>query len=170
MSKNPRQYPATQGLTWHRDRHYSFFVPMDWHRFEWTDDRRGVIYGPDPADPFTTFSVDIRDLGMPVSADDLDILAEGFFEAVEQLPDVVIESRQQKITGKVLELEARYTYSDQSSTRQCWVRVFYHLTRQITMTAQGATTEKYDYWLPFFFEAMMTANVHSEKPSIDIWN
>jgi hypothetical protein len=32
------------------------------------------------------------------------------------------------------------------------------------MMAQGATPEKYDYWLPWFFEAMMTAKVHSTRP------
>lgn len=169
MTTPQKQYPVIKGLTWHRNRYYSFFLPIDWLRFTWSDDRQGEVYGPDPNDPFTTFSVDMKDLGIVVSADDLEALAEGFFEAVERLPDAAIEMRQQKVTGRVLELEARYTFCDQGQTRKCWVRVFYHITRQITMTAQGATPEKYDYWLPIFFEAMMTANVHNEKPTIDIW-
>lgn len=170
MSKTEKQYPAIKGLTWHRSPHYSFFTPMNWHRFAWSDDRQGEIYGPDPDDPFTVFAVDFRDLGTLVTADDLDVLAEGFFEAVEKLPGAAIESRSQKTTGKLLQLEAHYTFEDRGSTRKCWVRVFYHMTRQITMTAQGATPEKYNYWLPMFFEAMMTANVHSAKPTLDFWN
>jgi hypothetical protein len=164
-----KKYPAIKGLSWHREQYYSFFVPMDWHRFVWPDDRQGVIYGPDVNDPLTSFSVDLKDLGMRVATDDLEVLSEGFFGAIGQLSDVALESHKQKISGQVLELEAIYTFCDQGTTRKCWKRVFYHVTRQITMTAQGATTDKYDYWLPIFFEAMMTANVHSQKPAIDFW-
>lgn len=167
MSKTQKQYPAIKGLTWHRSQYYSFFTPMDWHCFTWSDDRQGEIYGPDPNDPCTVFAVDLRDLGTPVTADDLDVLAEGYFGAVERLPEAVIESREQKVSGKLLQLEAHYHFRNQANTCKCWVRVFYHGTRQITMTAQGATPEKYDYWLPMFFEAMMTANVHSTKPKLD---
>jgi hypothetical protein len=99
-----------------------------------------------------------------VTADDLEILAEGFFQSIEQLPECEIESRDQKVAGAQPELEAKYTFCDQGQRRKRWIRMFYHQTRQIAMTAQGATPEKYDYWLPWFFEAMMTAKVHSEKP------
>jgi hypothetical protein len=162
--KTRKQHPAIKGLTRHRSQYYSFFTPIDWHRFVWPDDRQGEIYGPDLDDPLTTFSVTVEDLGTRVTADDLDVLAEGFFEAIEQLPESDIEVRDQLVTHKLLRLEAKYTFLDQDRTRRCWVRVFYHDTRQITMTAQGATLEKYDYWLPLFFEAMMTADVHSQKP------
>jgi hypothetical protein len=170
VSKTQKQYPAIKGLSWHRSPYYSFFTPMNWHPFAWSDDRQGEIYGPDPDDPLTVFAVDSRDLGTTVTANDLEALAEGFFGAIERLPAVVFESRNQKVTGKLLQLEAHYTYGDQGETRKCWVRVFYHLTRQITMTAQGATPEKYDYWLPIFFQSMMTANVHSMKPTLDLWS
>ena len=165
--KTPKQHPAVSGLTWHRDQYYSFFTPMDWHRFTWADGRQGEIYGPDLNDPLTVFAVDVKDLGTAITADDLDILAEGFFATIEQLPEVNIESREQKVTGRVLELEAKYTFREEGETRRRWVRVFYHETRQIAMTAQGATPEKYDYWLPWFFEAMMTARVHNRKPRIE---
>jgi hypothetical protein len=169
VAKAQKQYPTIKGLTWHRHQYYSFFLPLDWHRFAWPDDRQGEIYGPDPDDPFTTFSISLIDLGTRVNLDELDIVAEGFFEAIAQLPDAQIDFREQKAAGRVLELEARYVYSDAGMTRKCWTRVFYHFTRQITMTAQGSTPEKYDYWLPIFFEAMMTANIHSEKTSIELW-
>ncbi|MBN1284527.1 MAG: hypothetical protein JXB47_03935 [Anaerolineae bacterium] len=136
----------------------------------WSDDRTGVIYGPDPADPFTVFAVDLKDLGTLVTAADLDALAEGLFGSIERLPASEIETREQKATGKLLELEAKYTFCEQGETRKCWKRVFYHETRQIAMTAQGATPEKYDYWLPLFFEAMMTANVHNVKPQPEFWD
>jgi hypothetical protein len=160
----PQKYPAVKGLTWHRDQYYSFFVPMDWHIFRWSDGRQGAIYGPDSADPLTIFAVDVKDLGTALTPSDLNILAEGFFESIAQLPQVNIEHRDQKVAGKLLELEAKYIFSEADETRKRWVRLFYHETRQITMAAQGATPEKYDYWLPWFFEAMMTAQVHNQKP------
>jgi len=169
MKKEQKKYPSIKGLTWHRHQHYSFFTPMDWHRFAWSDGRRGDIYGPDPNDPFTVFAVDVRDLETQITASDLDVLAEGFFGAIERLPESNLESRNQKVTGKLLQLEVHYTFRDQGNTRKCWVRVFYQLTRQITMTAQGSTPEKYDYWLPMFFEAMMPAHVHNSKPDLGSW-
>jgi hypothetical protein len=166
-NKTPKRYPTVKGLTWHRHQYYSFFTPMDWHLFAWADDRQGEIYGPDPNDPSTVFSVAIKALGTSITADDLDVLSEGFVEAIEQLPESNITARSQKVVGKLIELEAKYTFREQGETRKCWVRVFYHETRQIAMMAQGATPEKYDYWLPMFFEAMMTARIHSKKPEAE---
>ncbi len=160
-------YPAIKGLTWHRHQYYSFFTPMDWHRFAWSDGSEGEIYGPDPDDPLTVFAVALKDLGTAVTSEDLDLVAEGFFSAIEQLPEVEIEARAQKVAGKLLILEAKYAHREQNRIHKCWVRVFYDDTRQITMTAQGATPEKYDYWLPMFFQAMMTAKVHRHKPGFD---
>lgn len=169
MSQLTHQYPAIQGLTWHRTQYYSFFLPMDWHSFCWDDDREGHIYGPDPDDPSTVFAVNTQDLGTTITADDLDILAEGFFEYIECLPACHIDSRRQKISGKLLELEAQYTFQEDAATRKCWKRVFFHGTRQIVLTAQGATPEKYDYWLPWFSEAMVTAKIHKVKPTSPVY-
>jgi hypothetical protein len=159
-----KQYPALTGLIWHRNRYYSFFIASDWHKLRWSDNRKGVIYGPDPTDPLTILAVDVKALGTPITAADLDVLADGFFESLEQLPGVEITFRNQQVTGALLELEAKYTFQDQGQTRKRWTRVFYHETRQIAMTAQGATPEKYDYWLPIFFEAMATVRLHNSKP------
>ena len=41
--------------------------------------------------------------------------------------------------------------------------MFYDGTHQIMMTAQGASPDKYAYWLPLFFEAMMTAKIYCTK-------
>jgi len=167
-SATPKKHPAIKGLMWHRDQYYSFYIPLDWHRFAWSDDRQGVIFGPDPNDPATVFAVAVKDLGTSLTAADLNALAEGFFETIAQLPESQIEDRNRKVAGKLLQLEAKYTYREQGETRQCWVRVLYHETRQITLTAQGATPDKYAHWLPLFFEAMMTARVHNQKPTVEI--
>lgn len=164
MNTPHKQYPAVQGLTWHRTQYYSFFLPMNWHPFSWANDREGQIYGPDSNDSSTVFAVDMIDLGTPITDQDFDILAEGFFGTIEQLPACAIEARHQKAIGRLFELEAKYTFQEQAKTRKRWTRVFYHETRQVTMTAQGSTHEQYDHWLPWFFEAMITAKVHSQYP------
>jgi hypothetical protein len=169
-SKTRKQYPSIKGLTWHRHQYYSFFTPMDWHPFSWPDDREGEIQGPDLNDPFTVFAVSLQDLGTQITSDDLDVVAEGFFESIDQLPNVQIETCHQAAKSKMLQLEAKYTFLDGDIVRKRWIRVFYHVTRQITMTAQGATPEKYDYWLPIFFQAMMTAKIHISKPSLAIFD
>ncbi|MFZ0543914.1 MAG: hypothetical protein WAM60_00655 [Candidatus Promineifilaceae bacterium] len=168
-AKVPKKSPAIKGLLWHRDQYYSFFIPNNWYKLSWSDDRQGVIYAPDASDPLTVFAVSLTDLGTPVTEDDLDALAEGFFETIEQLPESHIELREQKVAGKMLELQAKYTSQENGETLKRWVRVFYHEKRQIAMTAQGVP-EKYDYWLPWFFEAMMTANVHRNKPQISFFD
>lgn len=168
-SHAPKQYPPIKGLRWHRDQYYSFFIPDDWYQCDWSDDRTGVIYAPEETDLQTVFAVDIKDLGTRIEPEDLDVLAEAFFESIHQLPQAALESQGQRVAGRQLELEAKYTFEEQGQTRKRWVRVFYLGQWQIAMTAQGATPEKYQYWLPWFFQAMMTAKVHYSKPNLNIF-
>lgn len=162
-----KEYPATQGLLWFREQYYSFFVPYDWHRLICSDYSDVVIFGPDPADPFTVIAVHVDDIGCTVTPDDFDILADGFFDGIEQLPELVMEARDRKMAGTHYELEAKYSFREEGDIRKRWMRVFYYKSWQIAMTAQGATPEIYDYWLPIFFEAMMTARIHSKRPAYE---
>ena len=160
-----KERPVFKGLRWYREQYFSFFVPVDWHRFNWQDDRQGALFGPSADDAHTVFAADLRDLGFTVAAADLDDLFEGFMAGIQQLPGVEIELSDKRVVGKVITLEAKYTFTDDEMTRKRWVRVLYHGTRQIAFTAQGATPDTYDYWLPMFYEAMMTAKVHSTLPA-----
>jgi hypothetical protein len=160
-----KERPVFKGLRWHREQYFSFFVPVDWHRFNWQDDRQGALYGPSADDAHTVFAADLRDLGFTVAAADLDDLFEGFMAGIQQLPGVEIELSDKRVVGKLITLEAKYIFTDDEMTRKRWVRVLYHGTRQIAFTAQGATPDTYDYWLPMFYEAMMTARVHSTLPA-----
>jgi hypothetical protein len=162
VSKGP---PVFKGLTWYREQYFSFFIPSDWHRLSWQDGRQGALFGPSVDDAHTVFATDIRDMGITVTVGDLDDLFDGFLTSIRQLPDVEIESSENRVTGNLIALEAKYTFSDDGNRRKRWVRVLYHGTRQIAFTAQGATPDAYDYWLPMFFEAMMTARVHSTRPT-----
>ncbi len=152
--------PQFKGLSWQRSDNFSFYRPLDWQRFEWQDARQGVLFGPDPDDDATLFAVAVRDLGLRISAEDIDDLEAGFLEGIHRLPDHDVESHERWAAGRLFGLEAKYTFSEAGNTRKRWVRVLHQDTRQITVTAQGATVEQFDYWLPMFYEQMMTFQVH----------
>lgn len=166
MANNDKpKRPVFKGLTWHREQYFSFFIPNDWQQVDYVDDRQGVVYVPKDDDAHTLFAVEVKDLGTTVTSDDLPYLAKGFFDAIKALPERKIEAKKENVTGKLVQLEAKYSYLEDGQTRKRWVRILYHGTRQITVTAQGATVEQYDYWLPMFYEAMMTIKVHNVKPT-----
>ena len=165
----PKKLPAIRGLRWHRHQYFSFFVPDDWYRSTTDDTSTRVIYSPNPEDNATLFAVDLQELGTTLVPDDLEVLAEGFFESIAQLPQTMIQTHKMKASGSIIEMEAKYTFSEAGATRKRWTRVLYQDTRQIALTAQGATPEIYDYWLPMFFESMSTARIHRQEPSLDVF-
>ncbi len=167
MSENTKDSrPSFKGLTWYREQYFSFFIPIDWHKIDWQDGRQGIIFvPPQNADEHTLYAVEVSDLGTEVTSDDLHYISMGFLNGIKQLPEAKIESKKESVVNKLIQLEAKYTYLEAGETRKRWVRLFYHGTRQIAVTAQGKTVEAYDYWLPMFNEAMMTVKVHNSKPS-----
>lgn len=151
--------PSFTGLLAHRDRvhDFSFFVPDGWHRLEIDGEPSdGVFYAPDPDDPLTGFSAEGRDLGVRVTADDLPALRAGFLSGLRKLPCSEIESQEGEAIGRLITMEARHTYRDGKVIRKRWVRLLYQDSTQVRLIAQGATTEKFKYWLPMFFESMRT--------------
>lgn len=160
-----RERPVFRGLKWHRHENFSFFIPIDWNEFSWNDGREGVVYGPDAEDDQTLFAAQVVDLGFAITKDDEQAVAEGFFGAIQALPAVEIEEREQEVLyGPRIHLQARYCFNDGDRRRKRWVRGLYRHNFQVLLTAQGATPQKFQYWLPMFFEAMMTAGVHHTKP------
>ena len=159
--------PPIQGLRWHRHDLFSFFVPVGWLRSDWDDGRIGVLYTPDPRDPLTVFSVEVNDLEMVIALDDLDRLDAAFMEVIDQLPEGEISSHDKAIVGELMQLDYQYTFREDCVMRKRWVRMLYQGGHETTLIAQGATLDLYDYWLPWFFEAMATAQVHYQKPTIE---
>lgn len=159
----PASRPVFKGLSLHKEPYlgFSFFRPIDWHQFDWLDERQGVLFGPNTADNTTLFGVAVQDLGMEVTAEDMPDLYAGFIEAIEQLAESRIAWQEQWKIGGLIGIEAKYTYRDGDKTRKRWVRVLYQDTRQITVTAQGATVADYDYWLPMFYESLMTFRIYT---------
>ncbi|MCA9883002.1 MAG: hypothetical protein KC708_08535 [Anaerolineae bacterium] len=156
--------PAFKGLTWHRDQYYSLFAPVDWQKVMWPDGRQGMILLPNSEDLHTLFAIEVIDLGTEVTSDDVPYLAQGLRDGIKALQDRKIEMTDESVVGRLVELEARYSFVEAEERRKRWVRVLYHKTHQVTVTAQGATEDAYAYWLPMFNEAMMTIKVHDIVP------
>lgn len=127
-----------------------------------------MLFGPSPDDNATLFAVDVKDLGIETTEKDMHALIEGFTSAIKALLNCQIESQEEWGADVVMGLEAKYTFCEDDIIRKRWVRVLYRDTHQITVTAQGATVEQFDYWLPMFYQAMMTFKIHSgiSKPDI----
>lgn len=151
--------PTFTGLVVYRDLtyRYSFLYPDGWHTAELDSaGGQGPIVSPTPGDVLTSFSVEARDLGTEVVADDLPVLREGFWAGLRSLPDVEIERGDDYVAGTLLGQEAWLTFREGDARRKRWVRVLYQGTIQARLIAQGATPADYDYWLPMFNQAMRT--------------
>ena len=135
---------------------FSFWHETRWNRFQFEDGRPGIIVSPQDSDPLTTYSVQPRDLGMEVTKEDLPVLTEGFMSGLQALPDCKIESQEESVTGSLIILDARLTFTEDGQTRKRWVQLVYRGQRQYLLIGQGATVEDFEWWLPMFFMAMNT--------------
>lgn len=151
--------PSFTGLTVARNLEYrfSFLYPDGWHTFDLeTEGGQGIIVAPSPGDTANSFSVEGRDLGMILTAEDLPTIREGFMAGLNNLPDARVEMRDDFAIGDLLGVEAVLTYREGEATRKRWVRLLYRGTTQVRVIAQGASPAEYDYWLPMLTQAMRT--------------
>jgi len=138
------------------DLDFSFWHETRWNRYKFSDGRAGIIVSPEESDPLTTFSVQVRELDTEVSGDDLPTLTEGFVAGLQSLPDCKIESQEESVTGSLVMLDARLTFTEDGITRKRWVQLVYRGKRQYLLVGQGATVEDFEWWLPMFFMATNT--------------
>jgi len=75
------------------------------------------------------------------------------------LPGIEIETQEETVTPTLIALEARFTFLDGEVRRRRWVRNIYWGNGQLVLVAQGATAEEFDYWLPMFYNTMMTVEI-----------
>jgi hypothetical protein len=151
--------PSFTGLIVHREPAlgYSFLVPEGWERGEVLGtEGTAVLYAPSVEESFTSFSAEGRDLGVEVVAEDLADLRRGFLRGLRQLPDARVKLLDAAAIGRLVTLEAHQTYREGDLVRKRWVRLLYQGTVQVRLIAQAASVDKFDYWLPMFYESMRT--------------
>lgn len=153
--------PSYTGLTKYTSEQdgYALWLPLGWNRFEMESGRRGMIFSPHPTFSDVGFSVDKTNLPYAVSKDDLPLLREGFQKGLANLPGAVIESLDEVVEEKILALEAKLTYLDQGQTKKRWIRIIYAGEAQLTLIAEGAPPEEFEYWLPMFYNIMTTMTI-----------
>lgn len=138
------------------DLDFSFWHESRWNRFKFADGREGIIVSPEESDPLTTYSVQVRTLDTDVTGEDLPVLSEGFIAGLQSLPGCKIESQEENITGSLVILDARLTFTEEGVTRKRWVQLVYRGNKQYLLIGQGATVDDFEWWLPMFFMAMNT--------------
>lgn len=138
---------------------FAIWLPTGWTKFEMTKEHEGVIFSPYPDHFNTSFSAEFHRLKYSTSKEDLPLLQEGFEAGIKALPGVEIESFTYTPTTTLVTLESKFTFLEGDALRKRWVRNIYWGNGQLVFIAQGATVEEYEYWLPMFYNTMVTFQV-----------
>jgi len=138
---------------------FAIWLPTGWTQFEMEKEHQGVIFSPYPDHFDTSLTAEFHRLKFSVSKDDLPILQEGFEVGIKALPGVEIESLNYIPTATLITLEAKFTFLEGDTRRKRWVRNIYWGNGQLVFIAQGATVKEYEYWLPMFYNTMVTFQV-----------
>lgn len=138
---------------------YAIWIPTDWRKIEMINGHNGYIYTPYPDRYDTCISTEKVVLDYSVTDDDIPVLREGFNAGLTNLPGLEIESQDEAITKTLKLFEARFTFLEGEARRKRWLRVVYWGEGQLTMMAQGATPEEFDYWMPMFYNSLMTVEI-----------
>lgn len=153
--------PVYTGMYKHVDREggYAFWYPTGWHRTDMVNGHHGVIYSPYADNYDTSFSAEKHKLKYPVHETDLPALREGFNAGLQALPGVEVEWQDETLTSTLKIFEAKYSFLEGEARRKRWIRLVYWGDGQLTLIAQGSSPEEYEYWLPMFFNTMMTIEI-----------
>ena len=146
---------------------YAIWIPSDWRKIKMTNGHKGTIYTPLAEGYDTCISTEKVVLDYSITDDDIPILREGFNAGLASLPGIEIESQDEAITPTLKLFEARFTFLEGDIRRQRWLRVVYWGDGQLIMMAQGETPEEFEYWLPMFYNALMTVELPTEGSSGD---
>ncbi len=153
-----RSRPRYRGTYKHIDHEggYAIWTPSDWQKHEMSQGHHGFVFYPDASEPATFLSTEKVVLDYKVTMDDIPVLREGFQAGLNSLPDIDIEFQDEAITKTLKMFEAKFTFTEDGETRKRWLRLIYWGEAQLIVMAQGASPESYHYWLPMFFNSLMT--------------
>jgi hypothetical protein len=138
------------------DKLFSFWYPHTWHLKQPTGQRNAVILSPHPDSLATSFSVEVRDLGIEVTPDDLPVLREAVEEGLQQLGEFQIETFEEYNQSERFGFELRYTFRLNDDWRKRRALIYYRDHYQYSLIAQGETVEQFDYWTPMFAYMLLT--------------
>ena len=157
----PNNRPQYTGMHKHIEKEggYAIWVPSDWLEIPMTEGHHGVIYRPEPQEVNTFFAAEKVTLPLKVSQKDLDLIRKGFAAGLATLPEVKIESQDERITKTFKTLSAQVTFVEDGVRRKRWIRTAYWGEGQLTLIAQGATEEAFSRYEGMFYNTMMTVEI-----------
>ena len=132
------------------------------------EEGQGVIFTPDPVDRATAISVEVRDLGLEVTPEDLPGLAKAFLKGLRSVPGSKVERHETFESEYHIGVEALQTFDADGERRRRWIRVLYKGAIQARLIAQGATVAEFDRLRPLFAPCMTTflfGDVWPEPPT-----
>lgn len=136
---------------------YEFRRPEVWHeRPLEIEGGQGVLFSPDPADTTTSLSVEVRELGVDVTPEDLPDLQAAFLDGLRAVPGSEIESHQAFANPFAIGIDAVQTFAEDGARRKRWIRLLYKGSLQARVIAQAATVAEYDRLRPLFAPCMTT--------------
>ena len=138
---------------------YGVWIASDWRQLKMKRNHRGFAFCPYPDDNNTFVLFEKHKLKFSVTADDIPVLREGFRKGITSLPGFEIESEDEFLSEGINFFEAKFTFLEGENRRKRWVRNVYWGDGQLFAIAQGRTPEDFDYWLPMFFNTMMTIDI-----------
>jgi hypothetical protein len=161
--------PRYTGLKMSAGVGYSLAHPVEWVAADRPTDTSGVVLAPDPADQHTLFAIDVIDIPEPLDPADAETLLDELIAAIEALPSGEVLRREPLSAGLLRGADVRFDFDDAGHRRRRWVRILTERTRQLTVTAQGSSPERFDYWEPQLFTTMASVRVHhgDEQPNHD---
>jgi hypothetical protein len=151
--------PLLKALVAYRNPEWGYSLPRpdEWFQFELAvEGGQGVLFAPDREDVRTALSIEVRDLGTEVNADDLPDLERGFLKGLRTVSRSKLHQHEAFANEFHLGVEAVQSYDDAGQRRKRWVRLLYKGSVQARLIAQGATVEEYERFRPVFAPCMTT--------------
>jgi hypothetical protein len=153
-----RDGPRYTGVYLHGDSDLGFAVwlPAGWVEAEKEPGIPGVMYLPNPLDPETFLKVEKSQLSTSLQGTDLQAQHQAFIAELTSLPGFELESDETWAGDYVINLDARFTFDHEGLRHKNWIRRFSYGCTQYTLTAQGIDAAEFEYWLPMFYNMIVT--------------
>jgi hypothetical protein len=161
MTAEQRPAPVYRGMKkyFRPDGGFAIWLPSDWRQIDMTEDHMGAIFTPYEDHYDTCIAVEKHILPYKVVRGDISTLRKGMEEGLQSLPEIEIEMLKDEVTSTLIFLDTKYSFLENGLRRKRWLRNIYWGEAQLVLLAQGMTVEDYDYWMPMFFNCLMTPEV-----------
>ena len=158
MFRENAPHPVYSGLRLYArpDEGYGIWLPTGWRQIEMTGDHNGAVFTPYPDHNNTCIAVEKRILPIQVVRGDVPVLRKGLEDGLKTLPGLEVESIEETLTETFIYFDAKFTFLEEGQRRKRWLRNIYWNEAQLVVLAQGQTVEEYEFYMPVFFNTMMT--------------